>query len=298
MKARSRNRGAALAEPTTNRDSSARPQTLPRCTPPRSRMAHHPQCWSLSCLCAGVPGLHGHRAPIFLSQDHARFSPSTLSPQAHRPVRQLAVQTPCTEPVRPHRSTADRNPADCRRPMLYPRTYAMAGVTLIELTVTLAVAAILLTIAVPSFQSVMRTNRIAAVTNELSTALQLARSEAVTRGTRVTVCKSDDVSDGTPTCNSSASWQNGWLVFVDNDQDGTFDPGELALRVVQPSTGNAVITSSGLNFANYISFTPTGESRGSTGLADGTLFICIAPAQRSVILNSIGRLRIAEGSCP
>jgi type IV fimbrial biogenesis protein FimT len=178
----------------------------------------------------------------------------------------------------------------------------MAGVTLIELIVTLAIAVILLSIAVPSFQSAMRTNRIAALTNELSGALQLARSEAVTRGRQVTVCKSDDVSDDTPTCNASASWQNGWLVFADDNQNSTFDAGERPLRVGQPSAGTAVIASGGTdatNFANYVSFTPTGQAKGSstTHPNEGTLTICIAPDQRSIVINTVGRLHIAKGTC-
>ncbi|EXJ15874.1 GspH/FimT family pseudopilin [Imhoffiella purpurea] len=176
------------------------------------------------------------------------------------------------------------------------RRRSLAGFTLVELVVTIAIAAILLTIGVPSFQSVIRTNRVAALTNDLSTALQLARSEAVTRGKQVTVCKSDDIYDSAPSCNTNANWQDGWLVFVDDDRNGSWDSGELQLRVGQPAITTAVITSSE-NFANYISFTQTGQTMGSSSTADGSFVICVAPEQRTIELNKIGRLAIQKGTC-
>ncbi|AGA91849.1 prepilin-type N-terminal cleavage/methylation domain-containing protein [Thioflavicoccus mobilis 8321] len=172
----------------------------------------------------------------------------------------------------------------------------MRGVTLIELVVTLSIVVILLTIAVPSFQNAIATNRIAALTNELSTALQLARSEAVNRGRTVTVCKSDDLSDSTPSCNTSADWEDGWVVFVDTNDNGALDSGELPLRVGQPSSGDAVVTG-GTNFADYVRFRPDGSSRGSS-FSNGTLSVCIVPNKRDIVINTVGRLRIEQGSCP
>ena len=163
----------------------------------------------------------------------------------------------------------------------------MAGVTLIELGVTLSIATILMTIAVPSFQSVMRTNRIAALTNELSTALQFARSEAVTRGRKVTVCKSANITTDSPTCSTSANWQDGWLVFVDSGTDGVIDGSDMLLMVGQPFFSSVTITSS-INFVNFIS---TGES------SSLELFICIAPDQRKIKIEKTGRLRVEKGSC-
>lgn len=174
------------------------------------------------------------------------------------------------------------------------------GVTLIELMITIAVALILLGVAVPSFQNIIRTNRIVALTNELATALHLARSEAVTRGTRVTVCNSANAQTANPSCatgTNPAVWGNGWLVFVDADQDGTFDMGELLLRVGQPAINNATITTNDANFNSFIGFTATGASVGSVGSNGGQVSICLAPNLRQLDINIVGRLSISSGSC-
>lgn len=197
----------------------------------------------------------------------------------------------------------NRNKAVCERSTQPPRVYAACGFTLVELMVVTAIAVVLLAIAIPSFRAVIRTNRLAAMTNELTGALQYARSEAITRGQRVTVCKSSSVSGTSPTCDDSAGWQNGWLVFVDNKPTinggsaGVLDsPDEVLLKVGQPSTGDTSIASTG--FSNYVSFLPSGISRNSSGLATGTFSICIAPDKRDIVLNAVGRLRIDTGTCP
>jgi len=175
----------------------------------------------------------------------------------------------------------------------------LAGVTLIELIITLTIATILMTLAIPSFQGMVRTNRIAVLTNELSSALQFARSEAITRGQTVTLCESDDVFDDTPSCNpaSGKDWHLGWLVFVDDDNDGVLDTGETLLLVGQPGIEAATILTNSSAFSNKVVFSSDGQSKGS-----GTIAICIEPEERDLVINFAGRLRLGEeedkGKCP
>jgi type IV fimbrial biogenesis protein FimT len=185
------------------------------------------------------------------------------------------------------------------------------GFTLVELLVTLAVAAVLLTMAVPGFQSVMARNRVSGLTNELIAALNLARSEAIKGGYTVTICKSTstDATDNpsastpTPSCStaSGVGWQNGWLVFVDNStatgaQRGVRNTGERLLRVHQPTTTGATIDG-GTNFGNYISYLSNGLSKGAS-LSNGSFSIVSAAEQRCVSINVTGRARLAQGACP
>jgi len=84
---------------------------------------------------------------------------------------------------------------------------ATAGFTLIELMVTISVAAILLSIAIPGFKQLSTRNRITTYTNDFIASINYARSEAVRLGSPVSICKS---SDGT---SCSGSWSDGWIIF-------------------------------------------------------------------------------------
>ncbi|HEY0942674.1 MAG TPA: GspH/FimT family pseudopilin [Steroidobacter sp.] len=98
-----------------------------------------------------------------------------------------------------------------RWPSLPRRT---RGFTILELMITVAVLSILVGVGIPSFQDMMRRNRLATQTNQLLGALAYARSEAVKRGVRVTVCPANDAQDA---CSDDGRWaQNGMIIFTDN----------------------------------------------------------------------------------
>jgi type IV fimbrial biogenesis protein FimT len=86
------------------------------------------------------------------------------------------------------------------------------GFTLVELMVTLAVMAILLVIAVPSFRDVLRRNQVSSASNALLANLSYARSEAIDRGQLVSMCPSADGA----TCSNPASlaYESGWLIYT------------------------------------------------------------------------------------
>jgi type IV fimbrial biogenesis protein FimT len=85
-----------------------------------------------------------------------------------------------------------------------------AGFTMIELMMTIAIATIVMTLAIPSFRYITNANRIAGEINGLLGDLQFARSEAIKEGQGVTVCVSTD----SQTCSANnLNWQSGWIVF-------------------------------------------------------------------------------------
>lgn len=96
------------------------------------------------------------------------------------------------------------------------------GFTLVELMVTVAVLAILVAVAVPSFASISNRNRLSALANDVVSSLQTARMEALRRGQRVVLCRS---SDGA-TCSTGNPW-NGWIVFTDADGNNAPGSGDI-----------------------------------------------------------------------
>jgi type IV fimbrial biogenesis protein FimT len=168
------------------------------------------------------------------------------------------------------------------------------GLTLVELLITIAVSAILLGIGVPGYSYLMDHSRLAGITNEMVGALSLARSEAIKRGIRVTVCKGDPMA-ATPSCQPSASWEQGWLVFVDTGTPGEIDGTDEIIRVREAIEGGASITTS--NFTKYVSYMPSGVSRGPNNLPNGSLSICLRGNLRKIVLNTTGRARLEKGVC-
>lgn len=126
------------------------------------------------------------------------------------------------------------------------------GFTLIELMVVLAILSILLLIAVPNFTDFVAQGRLDTTKDKLVSSISLARSEAIKRGERVVICRSNNAGTscaGTSTDVGSADWSDGWLIFADENEDSSVDNGEL-IRVqtdmhgaitIQYSRGDLII---------------------------------------------------------
>lgn len=192
---------------------------------------------------------------------------------------------------------------------------SLSGFTLIELMVTIAVGVILLTIAAPSFKEIIQNNRLATQVNDFVTALNLARSEAIKRGVRVTVCKSANSTSLTPACsndNSGSNWQVGWMVFVDSDNNGNCvdansdgmcdDDNGVILRVYGPLSGGGTLNV-GNTVRDWISYLPSGTCQGSGGLPNDTFRLCDyrgTSSARSIVISFAGRIKtsVTTTACP
>ena len=91
------------------------------------------------------------------------------------------------------------------------------GFTLMELAVTLAVAAILFAVGIPSLSLLVADGRVRTAADNLYASLIFARSEAIKRNKIIAVCAKNDDGNG---CQNSSDWARGWIVFVDEDGDG------------------------------------------------------------------------------
>ncbi|TCT22891.1 type IV fimbrial biogenesis protein FimT [Thiobaca trueperi] len=161
----------------------------------------------------------------------------------------------------------------------------MAGVTLVELVITLSIAAILMTIAVPSFQDLMRTNRTATQVNEFLTALNLARSEAVKRGASVSVCSSTN-STACRTANTT-NWADGWILYVTGSS-----PLEI-LRVWPALSGTATFTAS----TGQVTFRGTGQAAAAITFTY-TPTGCSGDQRRTIAVSAVGRATSSKATCP
>lgn len=166
------------------------------------------------------------------------------------------------------------------------------GFTLIELLITIVIAGIVLAIGVPGMQSFEQNNRLVAQNNSLIYALQLARGEAIRRGTRTTVCSS---SDGL-SCSNSTNWANGWMVFVDGGTAGSKNNDDTILQVWSKLSGDTTLSST----ASNIQYIATGRQSSTTTTVTYTLTrpSCVGNQIKTIVVNPSGRPSTTTTACP
>lgn len=173
----------------------------------------------------------------------------------------------------------------------------LSGFSLVELMVTLAIVAILVAIAFPSFEGSMRNNRVTTATNEMIASLSLARMEALRNPEGAVICASGDGSS----CGSN--WNDGWMVFIDVNGDG--NPGgvnDRVLRFVQAKNRVVVASASagGTTFANRIIYDHRGRVNGHTRTLSIQPDTCPSGQQlrRAIDVSLTGQARTTQVACP
>jgi len=169
------------------------------------------------------------------------------------------------------------------------------GLTLVELVITLAIVGILTSLAVPAFSGIRAKNAMAASVNLFLTQLHLARSTAVTRERRITLCPASNRNE----CNNDhRAWKNGYLIFQDDNKNRKRDPGEQIISYEEKANAAVKIVSSS-RFRNRISFLALGRA----WFSNTTVRFCHAEypeLNRAIIVSNNGRVRtrkkMADGS--
>jgi len=126
------------------------------------------------------------------------------------------------------------------------------GFTLIELMVTVAVLAITVMVAIPSFQSVIASNQLQEARDRLRSAIQYAKSEAIGRNETVSMCPS---SNGTA-CGNNSHWNSFWIVVTDGNDTGAVSVGTLLRVFTAPNSSQATVSHSDSQVV--FRFTPEG----------------------------------------
>lgn len=168
------------------------------------------------------------------------------------------------------------------------------GFTLIELMITLAVAAILLAIAAPSFRTMIINHEAQAQSEQLLSALQLARSEAVKRSRPVSICPTNSSEDD---CGSD--WSEGYLVVVDGaDSGSTSVTVDEVLGVFDVSNDDAQI-SADEDFLRYLGTGMMAQVGGSNSVTF-TSYVsgCEGDHQREMRIGIAGTISSSRKACP
>ncbi|GMQ91888.1 MAG: hypothetical protein BMS9Abin11_1203 [Gammaproteobacteria bacterium] len=121
------------------------------------------------------------------------------------------------------------------------------GFTLVELIITLAVAAILTTIALPSFRNIIDNSRQTDFINTLSADLGYTRSEAIKRSTNVGICSTINQT----ACSGATNWATGWIVWIDSDNSSTRNGAEQILKTGNQVEGVGLAITSSVNSLIY-----------------------------------------------
>jgi type IV fimbrial biogenesis protein FimT len=171
------------------------------------------------------------------------------------------------------------------------RASRASGFTLIELMVTISIAAILAMLAAPSFKDFVIRNRSAALTNEFVGSTLRARTEAVSRNMCMSMCRSTNASGAAPSCaGQGTSWEGGWIIFRNPGCDPTVttpaaDELLLANTPANPDYSLTAPTNAGLIF-----FSPTGNPRPTDAGAYLVRYQATTrTSNRSICLSALGR---------
>ena len=156
------------------------------------------------------------------------------------------------------------------------------GFTLIEIMVVLSIAVIITTVGIPSVMSTIASNRVSTAGNNLVTALNLAKSEAIRTNRSTVLCKSPDGK----TCKDSAAWAEGWILFYDLNTNEQVDDGERIIRIQDPPHESLNFT---FKTGDFIRFSPNGRNNHNGRFCFRNSFD--EARSKAVIITQVGRIR-------
>jgi type IV fimbrial biogenesis protein FimT len=168
-------------------------------------------------------------------------------------------------------------------------TSRRAGFTLIELMVTLSVAAILMAIAIPNLRNFIRNNRLTSGVNDLLHSIQVARTEAIKRQQgNVVVCGTTDPGAGTAALTCTYNTFRGWFVFQDTNGNWQRDANEPVIETHTLIDASVTVKSDANG--NIVSFSPSGFANpAGAQVPTATVVMCDVRGVQAVGNNSTAR---------
>lgn len=182
-----------------------------------------------------------------------------------------------------------------------PRAQLQSGFTLIELMVTLAIVAILATLAAPSFQTFIVRSNLSGLSNDITSSILQARQEAISKNSCVVMCRSTSASGAAPQCDEGANdndgknWNVGWIVFLNPTCDVSIKKPDAGLIVKAREAGNTgyfAIKNSAT--AETIVFNGTGQMQnGKVNFSmESDTLDPDRTASRNLCVDTLGRVKV------
>lgn len=168
--------------------------------------------------------------------------------------------------------------------------FKQLGLTILEILIALAIGAILLGLAAPSFQSLVGDSEMSATTNQLVYSLQTARSEAIKRATPIALCPSSQPLAADPVC--GGEYVDGWIVFEDTDGNGIRETTNEVLMQTEARSPAFTINPDSV-FAERVYFDISGSSINTAGVPlSGAIELSYVAGdqQRTVTIGASGRI--------
>lgn len=162
----------------------------------------------------------------------------------------------------------------------------ISGYTLTELLIALMLSIILVVVALPVYRDLTSNNRKQTQVTQLVAAINFARSEAISRHSIVTLCKTKDANQ------CGGEWDDGWLVFVDKKASGQVDPGDRILQIYPASPPGSFLEWVGQRSNSYLQMEPSGGTHGQAGTFTYYPNADNKQKKSMIIVSQTGRIRI------
>ena len=172
----------------------------------------------------------------------------------------------------------------------------LEGMTVVELLIIVAALAVVILIAVPGSSMLIENHRLKSASTALVEGLNLARGEALRRGSTVRVCPSNNGRF----CRSDGDWTQGWLVYTDGNGDGTVQEIEM-IRAFEAPNENLRVVARGAA-ASGVAFTVAGLTP-SNGSNEAEIVLCHAGSNadsRTILIDAEGWVSLQStpaGAC-
>lgn len=176
-------------------------------------------------------------------------------------------------------------------PKLNTTRRSMQGFTLAEMLIVVTIMAIIMALAIPSFNKSIRENRVLTAANAFASAIATARAEAVRRGKMVSVCPSADGA----ACGSN--WSLGWIVYVEKDTVVAGGAPDVGTVLVTGDALKAVVATKTAGANNWIRFSSRGLTEELTTLQIKPETCNAGYSFQELTISIVGRAAFSKKTC-